>query len=299
MSKTIPVHPTTCLCACVFQRSAIIKLTGILDSSTGAVGEVFDISCLASTDSGTLSTIHNVLFDFWNSSQLDGVTIQQLIDGPLDSVPPTAVLGQHYFIQNEAGGISPVWDSRENPKFAGIDDAVFVGKVLTSMPDGDPTQNVPWLHLGKVSGEFADDVYRTFTVGGVPPSSVSLLELGGIASAKLAVSVSWVVLVHMVPLLVYQRHYRRRLSQIRFSILVLWGFLRVAVDRVMSAVLHLKGAPRSPEAGPRGLTKWVPLRVPCLLIFLLVSSTSTFFTLPSHELSIQYRSSVSVIQIIA
>ena len=89
------------------------------------------------------------------------------------------ILAQHYFVGNEAGGLSPVWDFRATPKFEGVENATFVGKALANISDADPTKNVPWLHLGKVGGEIADEVYRIFTVGGVAPSSVSFWRITG------------------------------------------------------------------------------------------------------------------------
>jgi hypothetical protein len=139
------------------------------------VAELFDISCLASTNSPLLSTVHDDMFKFWNSSQAASVTIQQLIDTLPNILPPNTVLGQHYFIENGSGGISPLWDFRATPNFEGVDDAVFVGKTLANMSDSNPTQNIAWLHVGKVNGSIADEVYRISTVGGVPPSSVSSL----------------------------------------------------------------------------------------------------------------------------
>lgn len=128
-------------------------------------------------------TIHDTLFNFWNSSQFGSVTVQQLIDALPSALPANAILCQHYFIDNGAGGISPTWDFRATPEFEGIADAVFVGKSLANISDADATQNVPWLHLGKVAGDVADEVYRIFTVGGVPPPSVSFPSLSGIAGA--------------------------------------------------------------------------------------------------------------------
>jgi len=139
--------------------------------SAGAVAELFDISSLASVNSGLVYTIHDTLFDFWNGSQSGNATIQQLIEELPSVAPAGAILAQHYFIENETGGISPVWDFRATPKFGGIADAVLVGKTLANVSDVNPTQNIPWLHVGKVSGDIADEVYRIFTVGGVPPSS--------------------------------------------------------------------------------------------------------------------------------
>lgn len=160
-------------------------LTTMCDSSAGAVAELFDISCLVIANDGLVYTIHENLFDFWNGSQSGSTTIQQFIDALPSVVPPTAILAQHYFIENETGGISPMWDFRATPEFEGITDALFVGKTLANATDANATQNIPWLHVGKVSGDIADEVYRIFTVGGVPPSSVSFLLLNGITGAFL------------------------------------------------------------------------------------------------------------------
>jgi len=172
--RTIPVLLTTCLCACPLFVLISSTETDRRDSSTGAVAELFDISCLASTNSKLLSTIHQDLFNLWNSPPADGITIQQLIDTLPKVVPANLILSQHYFIKNAAGGISPVWDFRATPKFKGVENAVFVGKALANTPDADPTKNIPWLHVGKVSGDISDEIYRIYTVGGVAPSSVSL-----------------------------------------------------------------------------------------------------------------------------
>jgi len=139
--------------------------------SAGAVAEIFDISRLASTNSKLISTIHNDLFGFWNSSSAGSVTVQQLITALPNIVPADMILSQHYFINNTAGGISPVWDFRTTQRFKGVQNAVIVAKALANTPDSNPTKNVPWLHLGKVSGDISDEVYRIFTVGGVAPSS--------------------------------------------------------------------------------------------------------------------------------
>jgi len=139
--------------------------------SAGAVAEVFDISCLASSNSSRLSTIQSDLFDLWNSTRAGNATVQQLIETMPNVVPPKMILSQHYFIKNTAGGISPVWDFRATEKFKGVENAVFVGKASANVSDANPTKNVPWLHLGNVSGDISDEVYRILTVGGVAPSS--------------------------------------------------------------------------------------------------------------------------------
>jgi hypothetical protein len=139
--------------------------------AAGAVAELFDISCLACANSKLISTIHNDLFNLWNGPAVGDATVQQLIEALPNIVPPNMILAQHYFISNAAGGISPVWDFRATQKFKGVQNAVFVGKALANTPDSDPTKNVPWLHVGKVSGDISDEIYRIYTVGGVAPSS--------------------------------------------------------------------------------------------------------------------------------
>jgi len=139
--------------------------------STGAVAELFDISWIASSNSPLLSTIDNDLFNLWNSPRAGDVTIQQLIQALPNVVPECTILSQHYFIKNSAGGISPAWDFRATQKFMGVAGALFVGKALANTPDADPTKNIPWLHIGKVSGDISDEIYRISTVGGVAPTS--------------------------------------------------------------------------------------------------------------------------------
>lgn len=143
------------------------------DRSTGAVAELLNVSCLASTNNSTMSTIHQDLFNVWNNSSMGSTTVQELIETLPGRSAPGVILGQHYFIKNAAGDISPVWDFRATEKFKGVENAVMVGKALANMSDADPTKNIPWLSVGKVSGDISDEVYRIFTVGGVAPPSVS------------------------------------------------------------------------------------------------------------------------------
>jgi len=139
--------------------------------SAGAVAEVLDISSLASSHSPRLTTIQNDLYSAWNSSLAGNTTIQELIATLPTVIPPQLILCQHYFASNSAGGISPEWDFRATPQFTGNENAVFVGKALTNTSGSNPAVDVPWLHLGKVSGNISDEIYRIETVGGVAPSS--------------------------------------------------------------------------------------------------------------------------------
>ncbi len=91
---------------------------------------------------------------------------------------PLSVLSQHFFQPNPVTGtgVSPVWDFRSNPRFKDKDDAYILGRANGSVPSPqDPTKHVPWLHIANVQGHIADEVLRFDTVGGQPPTSVSLL----------------------------------------------------------------------------------------------------------------------------
>ena len=86
------------------------------------------------------------------------------------------ILGQHFFQPNPVtgSGVSPVWDFRSNPRFAGNADAYVLGKVNSSIASPtDATNDVTWLHVENVQGELADVIFRYDTVGGQPPASVS------------------------------------------------------------------------------------------------------------------------------
>ena len=78
----------------------IIEIYSLADqehSSTGAVAELFDLSCMVNTP--MFATASNVAFDLWSKAPAS-MTAQQMIDalakmsfGPM----PQTVVGQHYF----------------------------------------------------------------------------------------------------------------------------------------------------------------------------------------------------------
>ena len=141
--------------------------------SIGAVAEIIDASCLATTSE--FSTIQNDLYTVWTQVVPDSVSIQDIIDYFHQANTP-AILGQHFFQPNPVtgSGVSPVWDFRSNPRFAGNDNAYVLGAVNGSIPSPtDPTDDVAWLHVVNVQGGLASDIFRYDTVGGQPPTSVS------------------------------------------------------------------------------------------------------------------------------
>ena len=121
-------------------------------------------------------TIQDNLFQIW---ELVPQPIQAIID-VLHQLNPPTVLAQHFFQPNPVtgSGVSPVWDFRSNPRFKGHDDAFVLARGNGSIPSPqDPSTDVAWLHVVKVQGDIADDVFRFDTVGGQPPTSVSLPSL--------------------------------------------------------------------------------------------------------------------------
>lgn len=72
--------------------------------STGAVAELFDISCLPEP---TFDTISDLAFDAWKYAPSD-ITALDMVD-TLAPLKPAFVLGQHYFIVNPltGSGLSP------------------------------------------------------------------------------------------------------------------------------------------------------------------------------------------------
>jgi len=142
-------------------------------SAAGAVAQLYDISCLYHSYPKLFRTIQEPLYEAW-VNMTDEVTVQEILAIIPALLSPEVISSDHYFIPNSAGsGLSPVWDFRTTQRFHGKDDAVFVGRGVGSVvPPVDPSNNINWLRVGKVSGGIADEVYRIDTIGGQPPTSV-------------------------------------------------------------------------------------------------------------------------------
>jgi hypothetical protein len=93
----------------------------------------------------------------------------------LNQVNYMPILGQHYFIEQD-GELSPVWDFRANGPTTGNSNAIIVAKEAGDFPSPAGYPNVDWVELTRVSGELADTVLRVYTVGGDPPTSVSIFR---------------------------------------------------------------------------------------------------------------------------
>ena len=151
----------TCAVLCIF-------------SSTGAVAQLYDISCLSQSSPDLFTTIQEPLYDAWVNLTSE-ITVQEITAIIPALLSPDVILADHYFVPNPSGsGLSPVWDFRATQRFHGNQNAFIlaagVGSVAAPV---DPAHNINWLRVRKVSGDIADEVYRTDTIGGQPPTSVS------------------------------------------------------------------------------------------------------------------------------
>jgi hypothetical protein len=141
--------------------------------STGAVAELYDISCLYHSSPDLFATIQQPLYDAW-ANLTSEVTVQEIAAVAPLLISPDVILADHYFIPNAAGtGLSPVWDFRTTKRFQGDQNAFLVGVGAGSVAaPTDPSHNINWLRVGRVSGDAANEVYRIDTIGGQPPTSV-------------------------------------------------------------------------------------------------------------------------------
>jgi hypothetical protein len=139
--------------------------------STGAVAELFDISCLYGTS--FFDKLPDDAMKLWSKAP-SGLTISEVIK-ELSYVKNPIVLGEHYFITNPitGTGISPKWDFTSHA-FKGNSNAFIVGSKVGDLVSPTGSQDIDWLYLKAAQGELANEVYRTDTRLGQPPASVSL-----------------------------------------------------------------------------------------------------------------------------
>ncbi len=138
----------------------------------GSIAEQLDVSCMAFEP--YFPTVQEALYKIWDATPYSIHAIFDL----LHVLNPPIVLSQHFFQPNPVTGtgVSPVWDFRSNPRFKDEDGAYFLGQFNGSIPSPrDPTRDAVWLHIANVQGQSEDEVFRFDTVGGQPPTSVSLL----------------------------------------------------------------------------------------------------------------------------
>jgi len=127
--------------------------------SAGAVATLLDASCFVNTP---LFTKLPSLASAVSQRSAATASIAKLIG----KSPFT--LGNHFFVGNAAGGISPEFDFTASQKSA--TDFVIAAKTGNLASPAGKT-NVDWLMLNKVSGGIGTQVFRVDTNGGQPPAS--------------------------------------------------------------------------------------------------------------------------------
>jgi Protein of unknown function (DUF3455) len=143
------------------------QLTRVVGSSAGAVAELFDISCLLCKPD--FSNIQKRVHEIWWGCP--NITQSELVVRLHDELG-LEVLGQHYFIKNTAGGLSPKFDFTSSGSTAGNPNAFVVAAKAGDIPAPTGHDDVDWLELKNVTGNLATVVFRVFTDKGQPPATV-------------------------------------------------------------------------------------------------------------------------------
>lgn len=132
---------------------------------------MFDISCLYGTKE--FAKIQNDAFDIWKKCPNFDPSESNLIN-ELCHKFKIPLLGYHYFI-NDNGTLRPKFDLTSTGPNKGNPDAFVVASKAIGVPAPNSAQDVDWLELKALSGKLADAVFRVYTKGGQPPTSVSSL----------------------------------------------------------------------------------------------------------------------------
>ena len=142
-----------------------------MGSSVGAVADLFDISCLYGTKE--FAKIQDDAFDIWQKCPKFDPSESNLIN-ELSHKFNIPLLGYHYFI-NDNGTLRPKFDFTSTGPNKGNPDAFVVATKAVDVPAPNSAQDVDWLELKALLGKLADSVFRVYTRGGQPPTSVSSL----------------------------------------------------------------------------------------------------------------------------
>lgn len=140
-------------------------------TNVGAVAELFDISCLA-TSKTVFDKIADAAIGLWKIAP-PNLTPQKVV-GMLSNFKNPIILGQHYYVTNPITrtGVNPEWDFTSAGVTAGNPNAYVVAarNYGSAAPSG--STDIDWVYLTNIgAGELADGVYRTDTKLGQPPAS--------------------------------------------------------------------------------------------------------------------------------
>ncbi|TDL23783.1 hypothetical protein BD410DRAFT_150392 [Rickenella mellea] len=134
-------------------------------TSSGAVAELFDISCFAVKDTSTFETMTDDSYQMFNRTNVSATKLITMM------AASESVLGQHVFVTNPVTGtgISPQFDFRSASRKDDPNAYVIASKVGNiAAPTGK--QDVDWLSLMNARGSLSTQILRLNTRGGQPPS---------------------------------------------------------------------------------------------------------------------------------
>ncbi|KAF7986277.1 hypothetical protein HWV62_35204 [Athelia sp. TMB] len=137
----------------------------------GAVAELFDLSCVFSEPS--FASVQEKAFSAWTAAP-DSVDVFAVIS---DLTSNSAVLGQHYYVNNPApspgaSATTPKFDFTANVE-KGNSNAFVVAAKVGDLAAPTGKTDVDWVQLKEIQGGLASQVFRTNTHGGQPPTSGS------------------------------------------------------------------------------------------------------------------------------
>ncbi|KAH9992836.1 hypothetical protein BJV77DRAFT_1001337 [Russula vinacea] len=135
---------------------SLSALTSRLPISLGAVGQLFDVSCLFGKPE--FANIQEDAFNIWSgcpSTDPLEPNMAQLFKQLWD----ISVVGQHYFVDGNNDTLVPVFDFTSSGKTKGNKNAILFGEKIEDIQSPNSTDNVDWLELQEVS------------VKGQPPAS--------------------------------------------------------------------------------------------------------------------------------
>ena len=159
------------------------------------MAELFDISCLANTPLfdampdiaiaawKPLTVTTAEIISIFHKFKITEVLGKEFFGGsPLNvtslisKVALYIYIGQHYYVPTPNGGtgLSPKWDFTSSA-FKGNPNAFVVAAKVNQVAAPGPTgsQDIDWVSLKRITGELAQEVYRTDTRLGQPPANVS------------------------------------------------------------------------------------------------------------------------------
>ncbi|KAF8273793.1 hypothetical protein EI94DRAFT_1074979 [Lactarius quietus] len=134
----------------------------------GSNAQMLDISTLFGTSE--FDRIQDCTYDFWSNYEGTNpydydLAIRLFLKFRLD------IVGQYYFINDANGTLSPKFDFTNSGPTAGNPEAFVIGTKIADTPAPTGSQDIDWVEVEGLSGDFAKEIFRVRTRAGQPPPS--------------------------------------------------------------------------------------------------------------------------------